>query len=332
MRVGVLGAGRIGRFHAKTLADHPEVEEVAVSDVRPERAALVAEEMGGSHLPLEEIPRSGLDAAVIAAATAAHADLIDLCMRVDLPIFCEKPLAFTYEETVAVVERVESSGAVLQVGFQRRFDAGYREAKRLIDSGELGTLYSMRIVSHDPEPPPNAEEYIPASGGLFRDTHIHDFDVLRWLTGSEVEEVYARAAVRKHEVFARYGDFDNAVTMIRMVDGTMVMMTGGRHDPLGYDVRHEILGSDDSIAVGLDERTPLRSVEPGMVAPVDPYPNFLARFAEAYRAETRHFVDVACGRAENPCTVRDALEALRIAEAAQLSASAGRSVSPLEVG
>lgn len=120
--------------------------------------------------------------------------------------------------------------------------------------------------------------------------------------------------------------------MIRMDDGTMVVRTGGRHDPLGYDVRHEILGSDDSIAVGLDERTPLRSVESGTALPVDPYPNFLVRFADAYRTEIRHFVDVARGRAENPCTVRDALEALRIAEAAELPIAERRPVSPSEIG
>jgi myo-inositol 2-dehydrogenase/D-chiro-inositol 1-dehydrogenase len=189
----------------------------------------------------------------------------------------------------------------------------------------------MRIASHDYEPPPMPDEYIPNSGGLFRDLHVHDYDVLRWLTGAEVEEVYAQAAVRRYDVFAKYGDFDNAATLIRMTNSVMVTLTGGRQDPIGYDVRHEVLGSHDSIAIGLNERTPLRSVEPGMKAPKDPYWSFLVRFENAYRTEMNYFLDVARGRAENPCTVRDSLEALRVAEAAELSVAEQRPISPSEV-
>jgi myo-inositol 2-dehydrogenase/D-chiro-inositol 1-dehydrogenase len=319
----------MGAFHARTLTNHPEVEEVVVSDVRLDRAASVAESVGGRHVAIEEALALGLDAAVIAAATTKHAGLIERCIRASLPVFCEKPLAVNYEETLAVVERVEASGTVLQVGFQRRFDAGYNEAKRLIDAGKLGTLYCMRIISHDPEPP--HEGYILTSGGIFRDLHIHDFDVLRWLTGNEVEDVHAQADVRRYDMFAKYGDFDNAVATIRMSDGLMVVMTGGRQNPLGYDVRHEILGSDDNISVGLDARTPLRSVEPNVDPPTDPYPDFPVRFADAYRAEMNHFLDVARNRAENPCTVRDSLEALRVAEAAVLSVNTGRPVNLSEV-
>lgn len=331
MRVGVLGAGRIGEFHATTLSAHQEVDEVIVGDVNLDRAASVAESVGGIHGTNDEVLDSGLDAIVISAATAAHAELIERCIEASIPTFCEKPLAFDFKQTKAIVERIESSGIVVQVGFQRRFDNGYREAKHLIDTGCLGTLYSMRIASHDHEPPPRPGEYIPASGGLFRDCHVHDFDVLRWLTESEVEEIYAQASVRKFEVFAEYGDYDNAATIIKMSNGVMATMTGGRHDPIGYDVRHEILGSDDSIAIGFDERTPLRSVESGMDPPKDPYSNFLSRFAKAYRAEINHFLDVACGRAKNPCIARDSLEALRIAEAAELSVAKGRPTSPAEI-
>jgi myo-inositol 2-dehydrogenase/D-chiro-inositol 1-dehydrogenase len=248
-----------------------------------------------------------------------------------LPAFCEKPLALGFEETVAIVERVESTGAVLQLGFQRRFDPGYREAKRLIDGGKLGTLYSIRMAGHDPEPP--HEGYIPQSGGIFRDLHVHDFDILRWLTGGEVEEVYAQGSVRGFDVFARYGDVDTSAALMRMVDGTLVVMTGGRHDPLGYDIRMEIFGSGDSISIGLDDRTPLRSVEPGVTPPKGPaYSNFLERFEDAYRAELARFLDLARGEAENPCTARDSLEALRIAMAADRSLAEKRPVTMEEVG
>ena len=325
-----MGAGRIGALHGSTLAADPGVERVVVGDVDAERAQALAGRLGSEYGTIEEVMRSRPDAVVIAASTAAHAGLIRDAVDAGIPAFCEKPVALGYEETLEIVEKVESGGAVLQIGFQRRFDAGYVEAKRLVYSGALGTLYSLRLATHDPEPP--HEGYIPTSGGIFRDLHIHDFDILRWLAGSEVEEVYAAGSVRGFDVFSRYGDVDTAAALIKMEDGVVAVLTGGRHDPLGYDVRAEVFGSGDSIAVGLDGRTPLRSVESGMPPPEKPYPNFQARFEDAYRAELRHFLRLARGEAENPCTARDALEALRIAMAADLSLAERRPVRLLEVG
>jgi myo-inositol 2-dehydrogenase / D-chiro-inositol 1-dehydrogenase len=325
-----LGAGRIGALHGSTLAADPGVERVVVGDVDAERAQALAGRLGSEYGTIEEVMRSRPDAVVIAASTSAHAGLIRDAVDAGIPAFCEKPVALGYEETLEIVEKVESGGAVLQIGFQRRFDAGYVEAKRLVYSGALGTLYSLRLATHDPEPP--HEGYIPTSGGIFRDLHIHDFDILRWLAGSEAEEVYAVGSVRGFYVFSRHGDVDTAAALIRMEDGVVAVLTGGRHDPLGYDVRAEVFGSGDSIAVGLDGRTPLRSVESGMPPPEKPYPNFQARFEDAYRAELRHFLRLARGEAENPCTARDALEALRIAMAADLSLAERRPVRLLEVG
>jgi len=330
LRVGLLGAGRIGAFHARVLAEHTDVRSLIIADVDMERASALAQQVGGEWASIEDTLRSGLDAAVIAAATSAHAELINRCLDAHLPTFCEKPIALGYEETLAVVRRVESSESVLQIGFQRRFDAGYREARRRVTSGELGTLYSVRLATHDPEPP--HEAYVPQSGGIFRDLHIHDFDILRWLTGREACEVYAQGSVRTFDMFARYGDVDTSAAMITMSDGVLAVLTGGRQDPLGYDVRTEIFGSGDSIAVGLDRRTPLHSTEPGMDLPDGPaYSDFKVRFAEAYRAELGHFLEVARGRAENPCTARDALEALRIALAADLSLQQHRPVQLDEI-
>jgi myo-inositol 2-dehydrogenase/D-chiro-inositol 1-dehydrogenase len=325
-----LGAGRIGALHGSTLAADPGVERVVVGDVDAERAQALAGRLGSEYGTIEEVMRSRPDAVVIAASTSAHAGLIRDAVDAGIPAFCEKPVALGYEETLEIVEKVESGGAVLQIGFQRRFDAGYVEAKRLVYSGALGTLYSLRLATHDPEPP--HEGYIPTSGGIFRDLHIHDFDILRWLAGSEAEEVYAVGSVRGFDVFSRHGDVDTAAALIRMEDGVVAVLTGGRHDPLGYDVRAEVFGSGDSIAVGLDGRTPLRSVESGMPPPEKPYPNFQARFEDAYRAELRHFLRLARGEAENPCTARDALEALRIAMAADLSLAERRPVRLSEVG
>jgi myo-inositol 2-dehydrogenase / D-chiro-inositol 1-dehydrogenase len=331
MKVGLLGAGRIGALHAGVLAGDPGVEEILVGDADPDRAGEVAREVGGEAGRIEAVLEAGPDAVVIAASTSAHAPLILAAVEAGIPTFCEKPIALGYEETIEVVDAVESSGATLQIGFQRRFDAGYAEARRLVETGALGTIYSVRLATHDPEPPP--DEYIPASGGIFRDLHIHDFDILRWLTGGEVEEVYATGSVRGFEVFAEHGDVDTSAALLRMKDGVVAVLTGGRHDPLGYDVRAELFGSKDSVAVGVDRRTPLRSVEPG-IPPSEKaaYPNFQDRFLEAYRAEMEHFLSLARGEADNPCTATDALEALRIAMAADLSLAGHRPVSPSEVG
>jgi myo-inositol 2-dehydrogenase/D-chiro-inositol 1-dehydrogenase len=331
VKVGLLGAGRIGAMHAGGLAGDSRVEEILVGDADPQRAERVAAEVGGEAGSIEDILDTRPDAVVIAASTPAHAPLILACVEAGIPAFCEKPIALGLDETVEVVEAVESSGAMLQIGFQRRFDAGYAEARRLVESGTLGTVYSVRLATHDPEPPP--EEYVAASGGIFRDLHIHDFDVLRWLTGKEVDEVYAAGGVLGFDFFARHGDVDTSAALITMRDGTIAVLTGGRHDPLGYDVRAEIFGSKDSVAVGVDARTPLRSVEPGVPPPEKPaYPDFQERFPDAYRAEMKHFLSLARGEADNPCTARDALEALKIAIAADLSLAEHRPVAVSEVG
>jgi myo-inositol 2-dehydrogenase / D-chiro-inositol 1-dehydrogenase len=331
MKIGLLGAGRIGVLHAGVLADDPGVDQILVGDADQERAEEVAGKVGGEAGPIEAVLESGPDAVVIAASTPAHAPLIRAAVEADVPAFCEKPIALDLGETIEIVREVEDSGATLQIGFQRRFDAGYTEARRLVETGALGTIYSLRLATHDPEPPP--EEYIPASGGIFRDLHIHDFDILRWLTGGEVEEVFATGSVRNFDFFAEHDDVDTAAALIKMRDGVVAVLTGGRHDPLGYDVRAEIFGSRDSIAVGVDRRTPLRSVEPGISpSEKDAYPNFQDRFLEAYTAEMEHFLALVRGEVGNPCTAADALEALRIAMAADLSLVAHRPVSLEEVG
>jgi myo-inositol 2-dehydrogenase / D-chiro-inositol 1-dehydrogenase len=331
MKVGLLGAGRIGALHAGLLAGDPRVEEILIGDADSRRAESVAAEVGGRPGTIEDILRSGPDAVVIAASTGAHAPLILACVEAGIPAFCEKPIALGYDDTVEVVEAVESSGAVLQIGFQRRFDAGFAEARRLVESGELGTIYSVRLATHDPEPPP--EEYISTSGGIFRDLHIHDFDVLRWLTGAEPTEVYATGSVRGFDFFGRHDDVDTSAALITMQDGVVAVLTGGRHDPLGYDVRAEIFGSRESVAVGVDARTPLRSVEPGTPpSEQTAYPDFQDRFLDAYRAELKYFLSLASGEVENPCTARDALEALKIAMAADLSLAEHRPVRVSEVG
>ena len=330
MKVALLGTGRIGRLHARLLTATPGVDELLIADALPERAAEAAAEVGGRAVPTIEAALDEADAVVIAAATTAHAELIRTSADRGLATFCEKPLAQDIAATIEIAHHIDATGIPFQLGFQRRFDAGYGEAHRMIESGELGTLYNFHLVGHDPEPP--HEGYIPQSGGLFRDFSIHDFDVIRWMTGREVVEVYADGEVRGFPMFAKYNDVDTAVATLRMDDGSLGVLTVARHDPLGYDIRAELYGSRDSISVGLGPRTPIRSVEPGVPPQAGPaWPHFLDRFSAAYSAEFVAFVRLAGGDAASPCTANDGVQALRIAEAATQSLHEHRPVRVEEI-
>jgi myo-inositol 2-dehydrogenase/D-chiro-inositol 1-dehydrogenase len=329
VKIGLLGAGRIGKLHAEVLSSIAEVDALLIGDTDAELARSVATSVGASALPIDEVLQDA-DALVIAAMTDAHAPLVRAGLERRVPVFCEKPLAADLPNAIVLAEEVERAGVPFQLGFQRRFDRGYLEARRMVDSGELGTLYSMRMAGHDPAPP--HESYIPMSGGLFRDFSGHDFDILRWLTGDEVVEVYADGSVRGFPVFAKYDDVDTAVATLRMRTGVLVVMTVSRHDPLGYDIRTELFGSKDSISVGLGPRQTIRSVEPGVPPPAGPaWPGFLDRFADAYRDEMLGFFKVAAGEMETPCTARDGVESARIAEAATTALKQHRIVRMEEI-
>lgn len=330
MRVGVLGVGRIGAFHAETLAHHDPVGEVVVVDADAGRAADVAERVGGRTAPDLDACLEVVDAVVITTPTSLHAEQIRRAVDAGLPVFCEKPIALDLDATRAVIRRVRDAGGRLQMGFQRRFDAGYRRAAELVAAGGLGTPYLVRMAGHDPHPP--HASYVPTSGGIFRDLHIHDFDALRFVTGLDVEEAYADGSVLGFELFAEHGDVDTAAAVLRLEGGTLGILSGARHDPLGYDVRMELFGSEDSVAVGWDGRTPLRSLEVGGPSrPGKPYASFLDRFAPAYRTELERFVRFAAGEVANPCPPEDALEAMRIAVACDRSRERREPVSLEEV-
>jgi myo-inositol 2-dehydrogenase/D-chiro-inositol 1-dehydrogenase len=325
MRIGLIGAGRIGALHAQLLSRLDTVDEVVITDADATRAARVATDVGATHAPDVASLIGSVDGVVIAAATSAHGELIRASIGAGVPTYCEKPLGETLEDAIALAATIEASGVPFQLGFQRRFDAGYREARRMFTSGELGTVYAFRLSGHDPAPP--HEAYIPTSGGLFKDFSVHDFDIIRWLLGREVAEVYATGAVRGFPVFAKYGDVDTAAMTLRMDDDTLGVLTVTRHDPLGYDVRAELFGSRDSISVGLGPRMPLRSVEPGVPPPAGPaWSDFLVRFVDAYRDELAGFVALVRGETESPCTARDGVESLRVAEAANRSMAERRPI------
>ena len=328
-RIAQLGAGRIGAMHAAILADLLEPGALVIADVDPARAASVAAETGAQSAAIEEAVATA-DALVIAASSSAHPDLIRAGIRRGIPVFCEKPLATGLDETVRVTDEIEASGIRFQLGFQRRFDAAYRAARRLVEDGSLGQLYVIRLAGHDPAPP--HESYIPLSGGIFNDFSAHDFDVARWLTGQEIEEVYADGGALAFPMFARYDDVDTAVAVLRLSEGTRGILSATRHDPLGYDIRTELFGSADSVTVGLGPRTPMRSLEPGVPPPAGPaWSQFMDRFRDAYTSELRAFLRVARGEEESACTARDGLEAARVAMAATRSLREHRPVRVAEV-
>ncbi len=330
MRLGLIGLGRIGAFHAETLLGLPAVTSLVVHDPAPaavERAAALGAEPVGS---VGDLLAGGVQGVVIAAATDTHPELITAAVQAGLPVFCEKPVAREPADGFAVHRLVEASGVAVQVGYNRRFDAGIVAARAAVASGELGWLHTVRSTTLDPAPPPAS--YIASSGGIFRDCNVHDFDTVRFVTGREVVEAYATGSPRGGEVFAEVGDLATAAAVLTLDDGTVALVSGSRYNARGYDVRLELHGSRDSVAVGLEDRLPLRSLEPGTTFPDGrPHTFFMDRFADAYRAELAAFTDVVAGTRPSPCTVADALEAGWIAEACTLSASEHRPVRVDEV-
>ncbi|MFI1356331.1 Gfo/Idh/MocA family oxidoreductase [Streptomyces sp. NPDC020898] len=332
MRIGVIGTGRIGTFHANTLSQHREVGgSLIVTDADSGRAQDLAHRLGATAAPgVDEIFTWGVDAVVITAATSAHAELIGRAARSGLPVFCEKPIALDLPATLAAIAEVEAAGTILQMGFQRRFDTGYTGAREAVHSGKLGRLHTVRMMTSDQTPPP--PEYLPLSGGLYRDTLIHDFDILRWVTGREIVEVYATGSDTGPPMFREAGDIGTAAAVLTLDDGTLVTATATRMNGAGYDVRMELAGELDQVGVGLDDRTPITSTEPaGPPAASKPWTGFLERFGPAYEAELSAFVEVVRGERANPCDGREALQALRVAEACELSRRERRPVHLAEI-
>lgn len=331
VRIGLVGAGRIGAAHATVVAAHPEVTELVVADTDGARAAAVAERVGATTAADADALFAARPAGVVVAApTSEHAKLLVQALEAGIPVFCEKPVAPDVVGTREVLEVAGRTGVPVQVGFQRRFDAGYVAARAALQRGELGELRRVHVVTADPAPPHAA--YIPTSGGIFRDCHIHDFDVVHFVTGRAVVEVYASGANRGARFFRAAGDVDESAALLTLDDGTLVTLQGSRYNGAGYDVRMELAGTRATWVVGLDDRAPLHSAEAGVAFPAGPaWPAFWERFSPAYVAEMHAFVDVVAGRRSSACTVGDALAALYVAEAADLSRRTHRPVTVEEV-
>lgn len=323
--VGLIGTGRIGDVHAGTLSDHQKVESLIVADYDAGLAAELAARYGVEAASSVDELFERVEAVVIASPTDTHVAYLIRSAEEGIPAFCEKPIALDLDSTDQAITAVNEAGVAVQMGFMRRFDSGYRAAQELVASGDIGEVTLVRGHTHDTAPP--HESYIPRSGGVFKDMLIHDIDVLRFVTGAEPVEVIATGSNRAMEVFARYDDLATVAVAMHMDNGSLAILSGSRQNPVGYDIRMEVFGTEDSIAVGLDLHTPIRSVEPDVPPPAKTVmTGWLERFEHAYRAEMDAFVDVALGLRESPCTYEDARKALAIAEACGKSASTGKPV------
>ncbi|MGK8504497.1 Gfo/Idh/MocA family protein [Nocardia asiatica] len=334
MRLGIIGLGRIGTFHLGTLLASPSVDSLIVADAAPNRAKRVVDECGSARVravdSVEAVIDSAVDGVVIAANTDSHADLIVTLVEAGIPTFCEKPLAGTSSAGAAVRQRLSGSAVPVQIGFQRRHDVGFRAVKTAVERGELGFITTIRSTTLDPVP--YSQKFLESSGGIFRDCGVHDFDVIRWLSGQEVVEVCATGANQGEKFFSEYGDVDTSAVILTLSDGTLGLVSNTRYNGRGYDVRVEVHGSQDSVAAGIDDQWPMRLVEPGAAFPAGtPHPWYLDRFRDAYRAEIEAFVEVAAGDRPSSCTIDDGLEADWVAEACLLSYRERRSVRLEEV-
>lgn len=331
MRIGLAGVGRIGAFHASTIRGLAGVEKVVVADGDAATARRVASEQGLEFAQdVEALLNAGLDGLVIATATPGHAPLLRKGIERGIPTFCEKPVAATLEETIDLARLVAGSQTPVHVGFQRRFDSGYRRAKAVVDSGRLGFVHTVRAATHDQEPPHAA--YVPTSGGIFRDCNVHDFDAIRFVTGQDVATVFALGANKGAPFFREAGDADTAAAVLSLDDGTLALVSSTRYNGGGHDVRLEVHGELGAVAVGLDDSFAFRSMEEGVDFPRGPQKrSFMERFQAAYRAELAAFCQVAAGTLPSPCTVDDALQAFRVAEACELSRAERRPVDLSEI-
>lgn len=329
MRVGVVGAGRIGAIHAENLSRHPDVSSIVVTDAVPAQSERIAAAWGAESVSDVEAILESADAVVICTPADTHVDLIELAVKHGVPALCEKPLAMTLAAADRAVAVVSQGDIPVQIGFNRRFDPGYRRARDAVADGSLGIVTLIVGQHHDYELP--TEDYIARSGGEFRDQLVHDFDILRFVTGREVVRVHAAGATKGFEWFGEFDDYAQTVVTLWLDDGTLAVLCGSRQDPVGYDVRMEIFGTKDSVAVGLDPRTPLRSLESGVPPPTDPYTEWIPRFGRTYALEMDAFLAMVRNGDSNGCTVTDARAALVIAEACSVSARQGRIVTLEEV-
>ncbi len=326
----LLGAGRIGKVHAKAIAGNAEAQLVAVADAFAEAAQAVADAYGCAVRSIEDIEADrSIDAVVICTPTDTHADLIDRFARAGKAVFCEKPVDLSLARVKQCLGVVQETGTVLMVGFNRRFDPHFAAVRAAIDKGRIGPVEMVQITSRDPGPPPIS--YIKSSGGILRDMTIHDFDMARFLLGEEPETIFATASVLVEPAIGEARDFDSVSVILTTASGRQCSISNSRRATYGYDQRIEVLGAAGAIAA--ENQRPV-SIEianaQGFTRP-PLHDFFMTRYTEAYAAEIASFIAaIVAGKPASP-SGEDGLRALALADAALLSVKEGRAVKLSEI-
>jgi myo-inositol 2-dehydrogenase/D-chiro-inositol 1-dehydrogenase len=330
IRFGLLGAGRIGKVHAKAVSGNPAAKLVAVSDAMAPAAQAIADQYGCDVRTIDAIcAAKDIDAVVICTPTDTHADLIEKFVKAGKAVFCEKPIDLSLARVKQCLEVVRANKGTLMVGFNRRFDPHFMAVRGEIDKGTIGAVEMVTITSRDPGAPP--VDYIKRSGGIFRDMTIHDFDMARFLLGEEVTEVSAMAAVLVDPVIGKAGDSDSVQVMLKTATGKMAVISNSRRATYGYDQRIEVHGSGGSVAAE-NQRPVSIEVATGAGYTRPPLHDFfMTRYTEAYATEIGAFIDAIGGKAKASPSGEDGLLALALAEAALKSVTEGRLVKLSEV-
>jgi myo-inositol 2-dehydrogenase/D-chiro-inositol 1-dehydrogenase len=333
LRFGVLGVGRIGNVHIENLVNRiPGTEVAALSDVLPEELARVKAkfDVPMAYLDYKEVLKlPDVDAVVICTPTNTHCQVILDAAAAGKHIFCEKPIDLCIEKIKRINEEVQKCGIQLMVGFNRRFDPNFLKVHEMVKSGKVGVPHVLKITSRDPSPPP--ENYLRASGGLFLDMTIHDFDMARYLMGSDVTEVYARANVLVDRVFEKVGDWDTAIATLLFQSGALGTIDNSRKAVYGYDQRVEVFGCDGMVTV--KNNTPDSHVYLDRVGTHSSLPLnfFMERYTESYLREMQAFVDSVREGKSVPVTGNDGLMAVAIGLAAAKSVNENRPVKLSEI-
>ncbi|MFR2095906.1 inositol 2-dehydrogenase [Eubacterium sp.] len=332
LNVGIIGAGRIGQVHAKSITYHiPQAKIVAISDIYYEGAEKVAESLGipNAYEDYHEILNNPeIDAVLICSSTDTHADIAVEAAEAGKHIFCEKPVDLTVAKIKKVIAAVEKAGVKLQIGFNRRYDHNFAEIKRLANDGKLGKLQTIKITSRDPEPP--SIDYVKVSGGIFLDMTVHDFDMARFI-GGEVEEVYANAAVTVDEAIGEAGDVDTALIALKFKNGAIGVIDNCRKACYGYDQRLEVFGTGGQASAANDTPTNVSYINENGNMTDKPLYFFLERYMQSFTDEMTEFINAVQNDESTKTTVNDGLEALRLGLAAKLSVKEHRPVKLSEI-
>lgn len=330
--IGVIGLGRIGKLHVENLHPLSQVVIQSISDLSLDKTKEWASCLGIKNVTddyTKIINDPDIEAVLICSSTDTHPSIIEAAAKAGKHIFCEKPITFDVVKTKQVLEIVNQAGVKFQTGFNRRFDNSFKKVRQLVVEGKLGDPHIIKITSRDPEPPP--KEYIGVSGGLFVDMAIHDFDMARYLSGSDVEEVYVQGTVLVDPVFGELGDIDTAITTLKFNNGALGVIDNSRKAVYGYDQRVEVFGSKGCVAVQNDYPNAVEWSTATGVYRDNPKYFFLERYHEAYVEEVKAFIDCIIHDTEPLVNGYDGLQAELIAYAAKKSLDEKRPVKIKEV-